>query len=623
MDREDYSSVIRELKQSIPAEMEKNTIPGLSIALVDGDDSVWAEGFGYTDLTTKHKVTRDTLFSLQSISKTCTATGFMIAADKGLVTLDDPLKKHYPGFRVNSRFGEREADKITFRHLLSHRSGLTHHASIGNAFSNMECTFEEHVESISDSWLKFPVGERYSYSNLGIDLAGYALQLVSGVPFPQFMKEELLDPIGMADSTYDQRYVRSSCVFAKGHSDEYEEPPDLIPMVPAGGLFSTARDMAKFVSFHLSRGKINGKHLLDQNLLEEMYKPQFPATGQLTGHGLGILQGLDSGIRFLHNSGNGYGYATYHMWYPEPNIGLVILTNQNNQNVHQTITYRALNKMQELKCGHVKEEKSPNPVQPTKRHVKSVETEKLRSLEGEYRVDTGLMLVRLHDGKLYRTLPSGKPEALTPHSETEFTNQRGDVFAFRLNEEGKPLGVSILGSISGPSYCPLHLSAHDTGPDKQEWRRLTGIYSAQMQGNLIYYSVTTKAGYLYMHREGTFREYRPNFFFTSEGEAVIFAHDTMSYANILLTKEKDPYGNLSKLVENNTHDKRLRKRSVQSLADAYRTIGDLDKAIEVYRLNATLHPDFKPAFQSLADAYDEKGDKVTSEKYHKRILELS
>ena len=221
MDREDYSSVIRELKQSIPAEMEKNTIPGLSIALVDGDDSVWAKGFGYTDLTTKHKVTRDTLFSLQSISKTCTATGFMIAADKGLVTLDDPLKKHYPGFRVNSRFGEREADKITFRHLLSHRSGLTHHAPIGNAFSNTECTFEEHVESISDSWLKFPVGERYSYSNLGIDLAGYALQLVSGVPFPQFMKEELLDPIGMADSTYDQRYVRSSCVFAKGHSDEY------------------------------------------------------------------------------------------------------------------------------------------------------------------------------------------------------------------------------------------------------------------------------------------------------------------------------------------------------------------------------------------------------------------
>lgn len=619
----DYSSLINELKDSIPKQMEENKIPGLSIALIDGNNLVWTEGFGYTDLTKDHKVTPDTLFSLQSISKTYTATGFLIAVSKGLVELDDPLRKYYPEFTVNSRFGESEADKITFRHLLSHRSGLTHEAPVGNNFSDKECTFEEHIKSISDTWLKYPVGERCSYSNLGIDLVGYGLQLISGKPFPEYMKEELFDPLGMTNSTYNQRYVKENRVFAKGHTDDDETPQDLIPMIPSGSLFSSARDMAKFVLFHLSGGIVNGKRLIDETILEEMYKPQFPVKNQLNERfalGIGRYRMFDTVL--LSHSGGGYGYLTDQRWLPEYNIGVVVLTNQHYHNVHGTIANDALGKMIKLKYGMIPEGKPFKTVEFTDKPVISLKTDKLYRLEGDYWVDAGLMLVRVMDGELYRTLPGGEPGKLTPHSETEFTNPKGELFIFKLDERGKPEGILILKHIYGPYYRPLHSSPHDLGPDKREWRKLTGIYSAQIHGNIDYFCVTMKNGYLYMQREGSFREYKPNFFFTSEGEAVIFGDNSMNYRNIPLTKETDPYVKLLRLAETDSDNRRLRERSMRGLGNAYLTMGDLDKAIEVFVLNVKLHPRSISALHSLAETYNKKDDKMNSERYYKKILAI-
>src|SRR5262245_21643546 len=152
----DYSPLISELREKIPQMMEQKNFPGLAVALIDGEKLVWAEGFGFTDKSKKVKVTEDTLFSLQSVSKTCTATGFLIAATKGWLKLDDPLKKYMPAFTVKSRFGADEVNKITFRHLLSHRAGLTHEAPVGTY--DCACTFEEHIKGVYDTWIVGPVG---------------------------------------------------------------------------------------------------------------------------------------------------------------------------------------------------------------------------------------------------------------------------------------------------------------------------------------------------------------------------------------------------------------------------------------------------------------------------------
>src|SRR5678815_4977184 len=121
----DYSSLVEEIKRTLPVAMAQKDITGASIALVDGEDIVWSEGFGYTDRSRKVKVTADTLFHAGSISKSFTALGALKAVDKGLLALDDPLKKHLSWFTVNSRSAAAEAEKITIRHLLSHHSGLS------------------------------------------------------------------------------------------------------------------------------------------------------------------------------------------------------------------------------------------------------------------------------------------------------------------------------------------------------------------------------------------------------------------------------------------------------------------------------------------------------------------
>src|SRR5204863_27204 len=133
---------------------------------------VWAEGFGFTDRSGKRKVTADTLFSLQSVTKPYTATAFMTTAGAKWFGLDEPLARAVPGFRVHSPWGGAEAEQVTFRHLLAHWAGLCHEAPVGNNYGDWDCTFDEHVRSIEGTWLKCRVGERFRYSNLGYDLVG-------------------------------------------------------------------------------------------------------------------------------------------------------------------------------------------------------------------------------------------------------------------------------------------------------------------------------------------------------------------------------------------------------------------------------------------------------------------
>jgi len=195
------------------------------------------------------------------------------------------------------------------------------------------------------------------------------------------------------------------------------------------------------------------------------------------------------------------------------------------------------------------------------------------------------------NGILHRTLVNGKEETLTPISETDFINGEGHIFTFKIDESGKPVGLTIFRDVYGTSYCPLHFSPYDVGPDNENWRKYTGIYSTQMQGNIIYYSIMMKSGYLYMFREGILHEYEPNFFFTSEGEAVTFRDNKMNYANIPLVKEINQYEKLLKLKETNPEDKMLRKYSLQNLSDAYKLIGDIENMTKINELNQKLHPE--------------------------------
>ncbi|KPL21227.1 MAG: hypothetical protein AMJ75_10385 [Phycisphaerae bacterium SM1_79] len=322
-------------RASVPDKMSKGKIPGVAIALVDNDGIIWAEGFGYTDLKRKIPATPDTPFHIGSISKTFTATAVLLAVQDGLLNLDESITMYLPNFKVYSRYEEHPEQKITLRRLLSHTAGIPHE-TVGCNMLEITDSFEDRVRSLYETWLKCPVGQGYSYSGAGYDVAAYVLQKVSGIPFEQYIKERILDPLGMANSTLNQKDIRNNTNRAIGHTIGIAEHPSAHGLLGAGGVFTSAADLARFAQLLMNEGIYEGKCLLDESLIDVMLTPNAvvntPEDEIQLSYGMGIVfSRLRLGkeeIDTRGHTGAGGGYFTHFEWYPEYGTGTVVLTNR-------------------------------------------------------------------------------------------------------------------------------------------------------------------------------------------------------------------------------------------------------------------------------------------------------
>jgi CubicO group peptidase (beta-lactamase class C family) len=343
------ATVIARYRARIPELMAEQGVPGLAVALVDADELLWVEGFGHVDGPDSAPVTADTIFSVQSMSKLFTATAVMEAVAAGKLDLDAPITTYLPDFTVHSAFEEHPERKITVRMLLSHTAGFTFEAPVGNNNELDPGDFDAHVRSISDTWLRFPVGTGYAYSNLGIDLAGYILEQVEGKPFPDIMRDSLLEPLGMDRSTFDRTAIRSAVDRAVGHVSPFPAPPLYEPMTAAGGLYSSAADLARFLRFQLNNGSLDGRVVLDPQLMEEMRTVPAPRADAPAGYALGVVRHRwnrwDQAPDLFDHGGGGFGFLSELWWAPQVGIGIAILTNSED---HQLLVDLALSVLGDL-----------------------------------------------------------------------------------------------------------------------------------------------------------------------------------------------------------------------------------------------------------------------------------
>ena len=323
----DLLPLIDRERARILAAMKQDDVPGAAVCLLYEGKAVWVEGFGVTDPSSKRGIGPGTIFSIQSTSKNFTATAIMLAVQRGLLDLDKPITAYVPEFKVRSRFESAPQEKMTLRLLLSHRAGFTHEAPVGNNYDPVFPDFETHIRSISDTWLRYPVGERYRYSNLGIDLAGYILQRAAGRPFAECLKTTVFDPLGMGDSTADTGEYSRRADRAIGHETGYPTVPLKTPLIPSGGVYTSARDLIGYLAFHLGRGTFGGKTLLQPSLWEEMHS--FSLGGD---YGLGIirtdLRYGDAPVRMLGHKGGGFGFGCVCNYCPEAQLAWVALFNR-------------------------------------------------------------------------------------------------------------------------------------------------------------------------------------------------------------------------------------------------------------------------------------------------------
>ncbi len=317
--------VVDELQRRIPGLMDEHRLPGMAIGICDASAVLWSGGFGTTQADGGEPITARTAFGVQSCSKMYTATAVLLAVQDGLVDLDVPITEYLPEFRVNSSFEEHPERLITLRHLLSHTAGFTHEAPVGSNYLVGRESFAAHCQSISETWLRFPVGHHFQYSNLGIDLAGYVLQRRSGQPFHEFVRRVLLDPLGLQQTTFNSRQILRDGRRAIGHATGHARVPVRVPMVAAGGLYTSVEDACRYIQFHLGEGA----SLLDPSLLAELYQvPGKPDRDQ--GYGLGTALARAGDIPVRGHGGGGFGFLSDMYWAPEAGLGVVVLTNSTS-----------------------------------------------------------------------------------------------------------------------------------------------------------------------------------------------------------------------------------------------------------------------------------------------------
>ncbi len=326
----DYAAVQRYANTLIARAIDKNKIPGISIALVDDQRVVWSQGFGFSDVAAQRPATADTLYRVGSISKLFTDTAALQLVDSGKLSLDEPVQARLPGFAPRS-IDSRSAD-ITPRMLMTHHAGLQRDV-LKSFQSDVPQRFTEMTASYGN-YLSYQPGQIQSYSNIGLTVLGSLVERVSGTPFEQHVQHAVLEPLGMAHSAFDTA-VSKDVQMSKSYKGRDDLPAVALRDVPAGGLNSSVNDLSRFMEMVFADGQSNGHQILKPQTVAAMLQPQNAAVKLDfdTQIGLGwFLQMPDKapiqgGGVIAGHGGAIDGYRSYMGMLPEHKLGVVVLTN--------------------------------------------------------------------------------------------------------------------------------------------------------------------------------------------------------------------------------------------------------------------------------------------------------
>lgn len=414
--RNDIESVKAYVGQLVHHELDKNQISGMSIALVDDQKVIWAEGFGHADREAGKLATANTIYRVGSISKLFTASAAMQLVEQKKLDLDRPLKDVLPGFAIRSRY--TSSDPITPRNLMTHHSGLPRDFSKGMFTKNPE-PFTELVRHVRASDAAYPPNQVFSYSNVGITLLGHAIQSVSGEPFADHMQRSLLAPLGMNSAAFEPGIARSDLMAKPYRKGTLVEEPALRD-VPAGGLNASVLDLSRFLSMVFAEGRAGATQVLRPESVREMLRPQNTDVPlDMNFHnGLGWMLStlgastIQNAGPVVHHAGAMINYRAQMYALPEHKLGVVVLANSASagRSVDHVAT-EALSLALEAKTGirQPKPEKVPPAAQPWP-------LDKLQPYVGDYTTQFGQIRIRL-DGTRLRADALGRQFNLVPRSD--------------------------------------------------------------------------------------------------------------------------------------------------------------------------------------------------------------
>ena len=287
----------------MPAQLERGDIAGAVVAVVKDGKVIFAKGYGYADVDTKKPVSPDdTLFRPGSISKLFTWTAVMQLVEQGKLDLDRDVND-YLDFKIPATYPQ----PITLRDIMTHTSGFAETAKDlfvkdAGSMKPLNVYLQEHMPNRI-----FPPGTTPAYSNYATTMAGYIVQRVSGKPFDEYIADNILRPLGMSHTTFDQPLPASlQPLMSSGYglASKKAKPFEVVQAWPAGSVSTSAMDMTHFIIAHLQNGEYNGARILRPETAQLMHARTFASNPAMNAMALGFYEETRNGHRIIGHGGD-------------------------------------------------------------------------------------------------------------------------------------------------------------------------------------------------------------------------------------------------------------------------------------------------------------------------------
>jgi CubicO group peptidase (beta-lactamase class C family) len=327
-------------------------LPGLSVVIVKNGNVVWMKGYGVRDIETKKPVDENTLFMIASNTKLFTGSSLALLETQGKISLDDPITKYFPGYRL---YDSTPTRLVSIRDMLSHHIG-TKTFEGDFTFWNTSLSREEIMQRMRYLKPPYHFRQEYGYCNSCFLTAGQVIPVVTGDSWEHFVQTHFLTPLGMDHSLILSTGIGDQPDVATPYTTSYSDKLNKVPydnwnnLAPAASIVSNVNDLSHWLIMQLDSGRYQGKEIISWKALQKtrlantwvksVKSPRFPT--HYEGYGLGLFMGDYAGRQVYWHTGGAGGMVSNVCFVPEEKLGIAILTNNDNQSLYEDLRYQIL-----------------------------------------------------------------------------------------------------------------------------------------------------------------------------------------------------------------------------------------------------------------------------------------
>lgn len=343
---------VEKFDQYAEAARKQWNVPGMSLVVVQDGKVLLSKGYGLKELGKADAVDNETLFGAMSTTKAMVAVAMGILVDEGKVNWNDKVTKHLPDFKVDDPYVTKE---ITVRDLFTHNAGMANADFLWGSSSDL--SGKEIVSRMQYAKPVYSMRGGFIYQNIMYEVAGQVIEKASGMPWDRFMNERVFGPLGMKNTFptlgSSRKYPNRSIAHyeVKGKLKQIPETEGVDSVAPAGAVWSTANDIAKWVNFNLGYNP-NGKEILKSTTLNEILKPQVVIPGNFyptfslikphwTTYGFGWFQHDYRGEMVHMHTGSLAGRTAIVGMMRDKKLGIYIFGNVDHAEVRHALIYKA------------------------------------------------------------------------------------------------------------------------------------------------------------------------------------------------------------------------------------------------------------------------------------------